>query len=192
MPRGVYKRKPFTKEHCENIGKGNKGKIPHNKNKTNIERYGGEKAKEISKKMSISHSGKPSGMLGKSQTKKTRKKISVAGKNKESVTKETKQKQREVAIKRIEKQKFNGFPIITSIGKYESEILDILEETIGYPIIRQYRVAGYFLDGYCPDYSLAIEVDEKYHKNEKRMKKDEIREDNIKKELNCKFIRIEV
>jgi hypothetical protein len=33
------------------------------------------------------------------------------------------------------------------------------------------KVCGYFLDGYVPQLSLAIEIDEKYHKNLEQLKK---------------------
>ena len=52
-----------------------------------------------------------------------------------------------------------------------------------------YKVAGYFLDGYCPRFNLAIEIDELYHNKIKE--KDLIREQNIKNRLDCNFLRIE-
>ena len=80
----------------------------------------------------------------------------------------------------------DGMP--TNLGKYEKQILDNIAKLLGYKILRQYQVAGYFLDGYIPKLNLAIEVDENYHKN--RVDKDIERENYIKSKLNCKFVRI--
>lgn len=75
-----------------------------------------------------------------------------------------------------------------NIGKNEKRILDELELSFGYKIIRQYPIKGYFLDGYIPELNLALEIDEKFH--ERRKEKDKIKQENIQKELNCDFIRI--
>ena len=83
------------------------------------------------------------------------------------------------AIKRIERQKLHDEPLIPCIGKYETTILDYLEEIWNYTILRQYRVAGYFVDGYCPMLNLAIEIDETFHNNQ--IDKDQLRQENIKK-----------
>ena len=72
-----------------------------------------------------------------------------------------------------------------NVGKHEKEILDYLE-TSGIKIIRQYPVLGYWIDGYIPEYKLAIEIDERV----KNKPKDIGREDLIKDELGCIFIRI--
>ena len=103
---------------------------------------------------------------------------------------ESKLKQRLSAIKRIEKQQNNGNPLHPNIGKYEIQILSNLEKCLTYPILKQYKVAGYFLDGYCPTLNLAIEIDETFHK--RNLKKDEERQKVIENELGCKFLRIEV
>ena len=71
-------------------------------------------------------------------------------------TLETKKKQRIKAIERIEKQKLNGLPLTPCIGKHETHVLDVLEYCFGYPITRQKRVAGYFLDGYCGMLNIAV------------------------------------
>jgi len=103
----------------------------------------------------------------------------------------TKRKMRESAIKYVEKKKLNGGPLKPNIGKCEKEILDNLELDIyPYLILRQYKVNGYFLDGYCPALNLAIEVDEKYHKNKEQLQKDIIRQNEIKKYLKCQFLRM--
>ena len=78
------------------------------------------------------------------------------------------------------------------MGKFEKQILDNLEESLGYDIFRQHRVNGYFLDGYCSALNLAIEVDERYHKKKECLQRDYERENNIKNTLNCSFLRLEV
>jgi hypothetical protein len=50
---------------------------------------------------------------------------------------------------------------------------------------KQYKVNKYFIDLYFIDYKIAVECDEDHH----NIKNDKIREDIIKKELNCSFIR---
>ena len=78
------------------------------------------------------------------------------------------------------------------IGKHEKQYLDWLEDVLGYKIIRQYPVSGYFLDGYCKERNLAIEIDEKGHFDYKGKltERDIIRQKEIEKELNCSFLRI--
>ena len=107
-------------------------------------------------------------------------------------SKETKEKMREAFIKNIEKGLKSGNSMSPMMGKHEKSILDYLEECLTYKIIRQYKVNGYFIDGYCPALNLAIEVDEMIHKRENYMLKDLERENNIKNKLNCQFLRLEV
>lgn len=101
---------------------------------------------------------------------------------------DSKRKQRISHIKVIERQRNNGLPIHPTIGRYETSILDNLENNFGYRIVRQYSIVGYFIDGYCPALNLAIEIDESFHK--RKQIKDIIRQNEIEKELGCKFIRI--
>lgn len=61
MPKGIYKRKPFSEIHKKNLGLVNKGK---------------KRSLEVRKKMSISHKGKSSGMLGKHCSEERKRKIS--------------------------------------------------------------------------------------------------------------------
>lgn len=78
--------------------------------------------------------------------------------------------------------------LATNIGKYEKQILDELELFLGKKITRQYPVCGYFVDGYCSELNMCIEIDEEYHK--KQISKDAERQNRIMNELNCTFIRI--
>jgi len=107
-------------------------------------------------------------------------------------TDENKKLYRELAIKRIETQRLNGIKTMLSLGKYEKHILDTLEDFWDCKIQRQKRVAGYFIDGFCPMFNLAIEIDEPYHKKKEQLNKDKYREEQINKELQCSFLRIEV
>ena len=121
----------------------------------------------------------------------TKQKISVANSGKTyTMSKSRKEKIRLGTIKRIERQKFNGLPMIPCIGKYETQILDNIEKILEYKIIRQYRVAGYFIDGYCQLLNLAIEIDESHHNNERCIIKDIKREAEIKNILHCSFLRL--
>lgn len=96
----------------------------------------------------------------------------------------TREKQRIVAINNIK----NKTGLAVNIGKHEKQILDEIEEFIGFKIERQYPILGYFVDGYFKRGNVVFEVDEKFHKN--RLDKDKIRQWNIMKKLNCTFMRI--
>jgi very-short-patch-repair endonuclease len=54
-------------------------------------------------------------------------------------------------------------------------------------MLTQYSVLKYRIDLYFPKYKLAIECDEKAHKN--KIEEDIKRENDIKSILNCTFIR---
>ncbi|MHA1482501.1 MAG: NUMOD3 domain-containing DNA-binding protein [Candidatus Heimdallarchaeaceae archaeon] len=133
--------------------------------------------------------------LGKKRSKETKRKISKSHKGKIPWNKgkkgiyicseETKEKMRKSAFKYA--QKVIGI-ICPRIGRNETKKLDELEKELKLRIIRQYKIGGYYLDGYIPEINLAIEVDEKHHKNQKE--KDIQREEFIKQKLGCKFLRI--
>lgn len=103
-------------------------------------------------------------------------------------TEDTKIKMRVSAFKYA---KDNKSIICPRLGKHETFILDELEKLYNYPILRQYKIIGYHLDGYIPQLNLAIEIDEPHHKKNNILNKDIIKQNNITKELNCKFLRIE-
>ncbi|MDO8623461.1 MAG: DUF559 domain-containing protein [archaeon] len=103
---------------------------------------------------------------------------------------ETKKQMRLSTIKYIEEQQKDGLPIAPRRGKYETKIIDFLEKATGYKFFRQYKIDGYFIDGYCPILKLAIEVDEKYH--QKQLQKDLERQKYIENKLSCTFMRIKV
>jgi len=88
--------------------------------------------------------------------------------------------------RRIAKQKqilLNGG---ARLGKNEKQILDRIAKIIGYKIIRQFVVKGYFVDGYIPELNRVYEVDE----IPKITERDIQRENIIKQELNCEIRRI--
>ena len=78
------------------------------------------------------------------------------------------------------------------VGWFEPRALNILEKCFGFNILRQYKVAGYFLDGYCPTLNLAIEIDEPRHLKSEVLAHDNEKEKNIKEVLGCKFLRVRV
>lgn len=130
-------------------------------------------------------------MKGKKHTEET-KEIIKEKRKKQIITKQHKKKLSRAAIKNLEDFKFNGFRLLPTIGKHEQYILDDLEKCLNYPILRQYRVGRYIIDGYCAALNLAIEVDEKYHQKPEQLKKDKEREQSIIKNVGCKFLRLDV
>ena len=102
----------------------------------------------------------------------------------------TKQKMRISAIEYI---KNNSNFTTPRTGRYEKQILDEFQNTLGFSIKRQFYINGYFLDGYCQELNLAIEVDEGYHyQNNILNQKDIEKQNSIIKILNCDFIRLKV
>lgn len=189
MPKGFYIRTPETKIKMSLTRKGKK-----------LSEETKRKISESSKKRPFNPKFTTKGMIPWNKGKKLkffsdehRRKMSRAAKGSQNWKKrinykhseETKKKMRLAAIKYIEKKCGGCRP---NLGNNEKQILDELEIKLGYRIIRQYKVGGYYLDGYIPEINLAIEVDEKYHK--KRIEKDVGREEFIKAKLGCEFLRI--
>lgn len=85
--------------------------------------------------------------------------------------------------------------VVVNIGKRKENlfiddlevILKALKITEG---VRQYSVLNYRIDYYIPTLGLAIEYDEEYHNNTFQKSMDKDREEAIKKELGCDFIRL--
>jgi very-short-patch-repair endonuclease len=165
---------------------------------------------ERKKKESISHQGKtipegtkikmsnssPHYWKGRKRSIESKDKMSKAHKGKTSnrkgivLTDNEKRKMREAAIRRLKRN--GGFSL--SIGRQEKQILDTYEKLHCVKIKRQFLVVGYFIDGYIPELNLAIEIDESHHfKIDGTLKEHDIkRQQEIEKELGCKFIRIKV
>jgi len=181
MPKGVYIRTEETKRRISDARKG-KGH-PH--------------TAESKRKLSESKKGNKNPMYGKHLSKKHRRKISnsMRGKKNSLGTKpsdETRKKIREAKIRYVESQRLLNVPLYPTVGKYETQILDVMEKILNYEILRQYRVVGFFLDGYCPTLNLAIEIDEFHHLRKVQMRKDEYRESQVKHELGCDFMRVKL
>ena len=172
-----------NKEYKENQIKKRLGKLSHRKGKTMVEEYGEEKAKKLINNLVERNKGK------KYSDKKNKKK-GRSGNLNVSKRPDVREKLRLKAIERTENQIKNGLPKMPNIGKYEIHILNNLEKCLSYKILRQHRVAGYFLDGYCPALNLAIEIDEFHHKNQ--LKKDLERQKIIERRIDCKFLRIRI
>lgn len=139
--------------------------------------------------------GENNPMFGKKWSTELRKRMAItnSGKGKgRKYSSDSKRKMRESTIRRIEIQKFNGNPMMPRIGGYETQILNYIEQILNIKIQRQCKIAGYFLDGYCPERNLAFEVDEKGHYDidGKLYEDDIIRQQEIQKELGCNFIRV--
>lgn len=107
---------------------------------------------------------------------------------------ETKRILRERALEYIEK--LHG-KVCPRYNKKSIEIIEKYGEEHGYNFIHaenggEYKVIGYFLDAYDPIKNVVLEIDERHHYdihgNLKR--RDIIRQEEIQKFLNCKFIRI--
>lgn len=209
---GYQEGHKHSKKTRNNISKALKGHIPWNKGLTKKEypqlsRKGYKKTEEHKRKLSEARKKNPTRYwLGKKKppfSKEHRKKLSEAGKgrkfseeHKKKISKahkgiyhteETKRKLRKLVFEYA--KEMNGFTY-PNVGRHEKQILDELEKELGYRIIRQYEVEGYFIDGYIPEINLAIEVDEKYHERKNVKKKDIEREKFIKAKLDCKFVRI--
>lgn len=69
------------------------------------------------------------------------------------------------------------------------EQLTLFMSQLGYKVEPQYGVLGYYIDFYIPELNIAIEYDEEQHKY--NYKKDRQRELEIRKEIGCKFIRLD-
>ncbi len=76
-----------------------------------------------------------------------------------------------------------------NIGNNETFILDFIEKKLGITLIRQYKVAGKYADGYDIVNKVIYEVDEPQHLN--NYFQDKMREQEIKRVLvDCTFVRI--
>jgi hypothetical protein len=105
-------------------------------------------------------------------------------------TEETKEKMRDSHLEYLSYKIKTGQPICPMVGKNEKKILDNIEIEKNIEIIRQFRVCGYFVDGYDKKNNVVYEIDEKYHEKIKTLERDKKRQQNIINKLNCEFIRI--
>lgn len=123
------------------------------------------------------------GRTGMKMSKELRQRLSKIHTGKK-MSDEMKEKMRNIAIKRC----LNDGT--SKVGKYEKETLDDFEKLLNIELIRQYPVAGYFVDGYCKEDNIVFEVDEPFHT--KQIKKDLERELIIRDRLKCSFLRIAI
>lgn len=78
----------------------------------------------------------------------------------------------------------------TSFTCIETSTINCICKTFaGEDMIKQYKVNNYKVDLYFPKKRLAIECDEEFHCKTTNAGKDRIREESIKSQLNCAFIR---
>ncbi len=99
------------------------------------------------------------------------------------------------AIKRIEKDKFNGIQMMPGYNKNACKIIDEYSKKNGYSFQHamnggefHIKELGYWVDGYDKDKNVVIEYYEKRHI--KTTTRDEFRKQEIINHLGCKFIEI--
>jgi len=100
-------------------------------------------------------------------------------------------------LKHISESKLNGAQLFPSFNKEACKLFDKISEEKNTYI--QHAMNGgefhikeldYWVDGYDEENNIVYEYDEKHHSYEKQQKKDKIRQKEITKLLNCKFVRI--
>ena len=110
---------------------------------------------------------KKMGILHKGNTNGFKKGLIPWNKGRNCYSPESRLKMRESRLNYIEEKHGEG-RIYPNIGRDEKKILDLFENNLNYHIERQYRVAGYFIDGFCRPLNLAIEIDEPAHRYKKK------------------------
>ena len=83
---------------------------------------------------------------------------------------------------------FNQYDI--TLTKEQSVLKSAIDAFEGENMQTQYSVLGYTIDLYFHDYKIAIEVDQKSHKD-RNINHEIQRQKTLEKELSCKFIRID-
>ena len=91
------------------------------------------------------------------------------------------------SIKFRSKFGFNQYDI--TLTKEQSVLKSVMDAFEGKNMQTQYSVLGYRIDLYFHDYNLAIEVDEKGHKD-RNIDHEIPRQKALEKKLSCEFIRI--
>lgn len=157
----------------------------HRKGKTNIEIYGKDKAKEISKKVSKANTGKQHPPV----TIETREKLRNALLGR-TVTEETRNK---IRVSRTRYMKLSGQAPSFNINSIK--LFEDLNKMIGLTGKHalnggEETCCGYWLDYYEPINNIVIEFDEQHHNKPCFIKKDIIREKRIVGKLKGRFFRI--
>ena len=169
----------LTKSHKINIGKGAK-KVWKEHKKKGIKRKIHKKIrKQWIKNLSIAAKKQKHTKKQHENVWKARRKNGT-----DKQTEDGKRKLREIQLKRAYK---NGQ--YCNIGKHEKQLLNEQEKIDNCKIIRQKRIVGYLVDGYCKETNTVYEVYEKGHFSSKeKIKNDSQRQKRIQNALKCKFI----
>ncbi len=77
---------------------------------------------------------------------------------------------------------------IIQIGHNETKILNEIEQKEGIVIDRNFRICGYYPDGYCHETNTIYEIYEKKHLKDKQKEYDAKRQKEIEEKLKCRFI----
>jgi len=164
------------KERSEKFILLNKNKTPERKQENSLKQSKGQKRYFSTRSVEEEHKhSERAKRVHKNRNKK----------DKEDLYKKVSESQKKyIAITGRIKGKF----MTPNIGKNETKALDMMESKLNINITRQYRVLHYFVDGYDEINNVVYEVYEHRHYTKKNMKKDEIRMNNIIKELNCGFV----
>jgi hypothetical protein len=127
-------------------------------------------------------------MLGKIHNEKTRK-IMSEKRRAYKITELDRLHKREARLKKL--KEMNAFISYNLNSIYYFDYINNKYDMKAYYGKNEYKIIGYSLDFYSPEYNLVIEWDEEAHyKNNILREKDIIRQKKIENELRCKFIRI--
>jgi very-short-patch-repair endonuclease len=205
---GCNKIVKFGNTYINGHNKPTLGKPSKFRGKSYVERFGNEKANEISEKIRV-------GKVGDTNpAKRPEVKKLISENRRGKLTKENnpnywKNKKNPGQSKRMKLNNPAHIPSVSErkrvrqlnffyergcvkIGKNETRILDVIEKYFGFTILRQYRIGGYAVDGYLPNLNIAIEIDENHHYgiDGKLRTKDIKRQKIIEDKLKCRMIRI--
>lgn len=172
------KRKSFTEEHKKNISKS---------------LTGGKRSEETKRKMNESKKGIP-------RSEEVRKKISKSkmGDKNPAKNPEVRKKMRLSAIKRIEKNKFNGGQMTPGYNPKAIPIIDEYSKKHGFNFRHaenggEQCIGGYFPDGLDEQRKTIIEIDESQHFNsDGTYREKDIQRQKYLEGLGYKFIRIKI
>ena len=165
------------------------------------------KIKMATPEIKIKISGVNNHMFGKRRIQSDETKRKIGEKNKINMlgnipwnkglkmSSEIRKKQRLSAIKRIERNNNNGFPIFPNYNPNACTLIEQYGKRNDYNFQHAenggefyLKELGYWADGYDREKNVWIEVDEKGHKYKKE--KDDLRQKEIEQFLKCEFIRI--
>jgi len=195
----------FSDKHKKNMSKNHKGmlgiKQSEDAKKKIRKSLKGKKRESFTDKhrKNISESKKGSVPWNKGLTKETNdivKKISEVRIGQKR-SKETKRKQRLSAIKRIEKNKFNGGQMTPGYNPVACKIIDEYNKKHGFNFHHAENGGEVCIDGYWPDgldekRKTIIEIDESRHYKNGTLKEKDIQRQQYLEGLGYKVIRIKI